>query len=89
MGDALRVRHWLEIGEMPAAVASKPGTKSAWVRAVAGTPPVTKVARSIGARRQFPLRWGMVPYFPVVSPLVVLDQCCTIGTEPPMNRVNS
>jgi D-alanyl-D-alanine endopeptidase (penicillin-binding protein 7) len=46
LGDALRVRHWLETGEMPAAVASKPGTKSVKGKGrVAGTLPVTKVAQ--------------------------------------------
>lgn len=48
LGDALRVRHWLETGEMPAVAVPVAG-KSKAVKAkghVAGTLPVTKLAQS-------------------------------------------
>ena len=48
LGDAHRVRHWIETGEMPPApVVTKPGAKSIKVKSrVAGTLPVTKVAQN-------------------------------------------
>ncbi len=50
LGDALRVRHWLETGEMPPAavpVAGKSGAKPVKAKGhVAGTLPVTKVAQN-------------------------------------------
>ncbi|MEO8674695.1 MAG: D-alanyl-D-alanine endopeptidase [Casimicrobiaceae bacterium] len=53
LGDAHRVRHWLETGEMPSApVAAKSATKSAKSKGrVSGTLPPTKVAHGAPAAR--------------------------------------